>query len=175
VVELRDATPADAHAIATVHVRSWQAAYRGLLPDAVLAGLSVPAREQSWFDILSAARPRTRTVFAVRGTTMLGFASIGPTLDSAESDPAVGELYALYLDPAVWGRGVGVRLHAVALHRLRSYGFDRASLWVLEGNERALRFYRREGWADTDRSRVDRGPGDVELQERQLHRALPSD
>jgi hypothetical protein len=91
VLELRDATPADAHAIATVHVRSWQAAYRSLLPDAVLAGLSVPAREQSWFDILSAARPRTRTVFAVRGTTMLGFASIGPTLDSAESDPAVGD------------------------------------------------------------------------------------
>ena len=42
MVELRDATQADAHAIANVLVQSWRAAYRGLLPSDVLAGLSVP-------------------------------------------------------------------------------------------------------------------------------------
>jgi hypothetical protein len=104
MVELRDAAPADAHAIATVHVQSWGAAYRGLLPDAVLAGLSVAAREQSWFDILSAPQPRTRTVVATTDTTVLGFASIGPARDG-ESDPAAGELYAIYLDPDVWAAG----------------------------------------------------------------------
>ncbi len=36
---LRPAEPADAMAVARVHVRSWQAAYRGLLPDAYLDGL----------------------------------------------------------------------------------------------------------------------------------------
>ena len=42
MVELREATPADAPALAAVQVASWRAAYRGLMPDGVLAGLSVP-------------------------------------------------------------------------------------------------------------------------------------
>jgi hypothetical protein len=62
MVELRDATPADAHAIANVLVQSWRAAYRGLLPDDVLAGLSIPDREQFWSDALTARAPHTRTV-----------------------------------------------------------------------------------------------------------------
>lgn len=32
-MRLRPAQPEDALAVARVHVRSWQAAYRGLLPD----------------------------------------------------------------------------------------------------------------------------------------------
>ena len=48
MVALRDATPDDAHAIATVHVASWQVAYRGFMPDAVLDGLSVDDRARKW-------------------------------------------------------------------------------------------------------------------------------
>ncbi|HVL03469.1 MAG TPA: hypothetical protein VM386_03415 [Acidimicrobiales bacterium] len=57
MVELRDATPADAPAIANVLVQSWRAAYRGLLPDDVLAKLSIPDREQIW----SGARERRQS------------------------------------------------------------------------------------------------------------------
>jgi len=39
-VEIRDARVEEARAIAEVHVASWQAAYRGLLPAEVLAGLA---------------------------------------------------------------------------------------------------------------------------------------
>jgi hypothetical protein len=38
---VRPATPDDADAIASVHVRSWQAAYRGIVPDAMLDALSI--------------------------------------------------------------------------------------------------------------------------------------
>jgi GNAT superfamily N-acetyltransferase len=175
MVELRHAAPTDAHAIATVHLRSWQEAYRGLLHDDVLASLSVSSRAQRWFDILSDPQPRTRTVVTTTGTTVLGFASTGPARDIKDRDPAAGELYAIYLTPEVWGRGIGVRLHAHALQQLRVLGFDQADLWVLEGNERALRFYHREGWADTGRSKLGRGPTDVELAERQLNRPLTAD
>jgi hypothetical protein len=70
----------EAHAIATVHVRSWRAAYRGLLPDDVLAGLSVPDREQLWSDRLTARPPYTRTVVAVLAGAIVGFAVTGPPL-----------------------------------------------------------------------------------------------
>jgi ribosomal protein S18 acetylase RimI-like enzyme len=173
MVELRDATPADAPGIATVLVRSWRAAYRGLLPDDVLAGLSVPDRERFWSDALTTRPPRTGAVVATIEDRVVGFAATGPPLVPADrADPALGDLYVLYLDPDVWQRGLGTRLHAAALDRLRSCGFTRAGLWVLDTNDRAIRFYHRHGWTDAGRSRLDRGPGGTELRELRLQRDL---
>ncbi|MFI7673066.1 GNAT family N-acetyltransferase [Actinophytocola sp. NPDC049390] len=173
MVEIRDATPADAHAIATVLVRSWRAAYRGLLPDDVLAGLSVVERERVWSDVLTTCPPRTRAVVATLDGDVVGFAATGPPLVPADrADPTLGDLYALYLAPDVWRLGIGTRLHAAALERLRTCGFTHAGLWVLDTNHRALRFYHRHGWTDTGRSQLDRGPGGTELNERRLHHDL---
>ncbi|HEX6359011.1 GNAT family N-acetyltransferase [Actinophytocola sp.] len=175
MVELRDATRADAHAIATVIVRSWRVAYRGLLPDDVLADLSIPDRERFWSDVLTERPPRTGAVVATIADAIVGFAATGPPLVSADrADPTLGDLYALYLTPDVWRRGIGTQLHAAALDRLRSSGFSHAGLWVLDTNERALRFYLRHGWTDTGRAQLDAGPGGVELQERRLHHDLYS-
>jgi GNAT superfamily N-acetyltransferase len=173
MVELRDATPADAHGIATVLVQSWRAAYRGLLPDDVLADLSVPDREQFWSDILAAPPRHTAAVVAMIGPDVVGFAATGPPLVPADRDDStLGDLYALYLNPDIWRRGIGTRLHTAALDRLRSCGFTHAGLWVLETNERAVRFYLRQGWTDARRTQVDQGPGGTELHERRLHRTL---
>jgi ribosomal protein S18 acetylase RimI-like enzyme len=173
MVELRDATPADARAIAGVLVRSWRAAYRGLLPDDVLADLSVSDRERFWSDILTARPAHTRIVVAAIEDAVVGFAATGPPLvPDDRADPTLGDLYALYLDPDVWCRGIGARLHAAALDRLRSCGFTHAGLWVLDTNERASRFYIRHGWTDTGRTQVDHGPAGTELHERRLRRDL---
>jgi ribosomal protein S18 acetylase RimI-like enzyme len=173
MVELRDATQADAHAIATVIVESWRVAYRGLLPDDVLAGLSIPDREQFWSDVLTARPPHTRTVVATIAGAIVGVASTGPPLVPADrADPTLGDLYLLYLAPDFWRRGIGTRLHAAALDRIRSCGFTHAGLWVLDTNERALRFYQHHGWTDTGRSQLDHGPGGTELHERRLHHDL---
>jgi ribosomal protein S18 acetylase RimI-like enzyme len=173
MVDIRDATPADAHGIATVLVQSWRAAYRGLLPDDLLAGLSVPDRQQFWSNALIAPPPHTGNVVATIGPAIVGFAATGPPLVTVDrADPTVGDLYALYLKPALWRRGIGTQLHAAALDRLRSSGFTHAGLWVLETNERALRFYTRHGWTDTRRTQVEHGPGGIELHERRLHHTL---
>jgi len=169
MLTLRDATPADAWDIAAVHVESWQAGYRGLLPDDVLDGLSIATREQWWHETLSTAGARS-TLLATDAHTLLGFAAIGPGRDG---DPVVGELYAMYLRSTAWGRGVGQTLHSAAMTRLRAFGFERASLWMLAGNERALRFYRREGWLADGRSKLVTGPGGVELDHRGMSRRLP--
>ena len=55
-VEVRQAIDGDAQAIAEVHVASWQGAYRGLLPDALLDGQSVERRAQWWTQAI--ANPR---------------------------------------------------------------------------------------------------------------------
>jgi len=173
MVEIRAATPADAHAIATVNVQSWRVAYRGQLPDDVLDGLSIDAWEESRSRALTTRPPRTHIDVAVDEGTVVGFAATGPPLVAVDrADPDLGDLYALYLQPEVWRRGIGAQLHAAALDGLRSAGFTHAGLWVLTTNERALRFYARLGWTDTGRTQVDTGPGGIELHERRLHHDL---
>lgn len=175
MAELRDAVPADAHRIADVLARSWRAAYRGLIPDEVLADLSISVWEQRWSDALTTPPPNTGAVVATIDGAIVGFAATGPPLVATDrADPTLGDLYALYLDPDVWRRGIGTQLHAAALDRLRSCDFTHAGLWILDTNERALRFYLGRGWSDAGRTQLDRGPGGVELHERRLQRDLSS-
>lgn len=141
---LRRARVDDAQGIAAVHVAAWQAAYRGLMPDDYLASLRAEARADFWRRAL-AAEPHPVLV-AERAGRIVGFASCGPPRDAgAPADR--GELYAIYIDPAVWSSGVGRALCQAALGALRAAGFTAASLWVLAGNTRAIRFYERAGFA----------------------------
>jgi len=142
-MELRRAEPADAIAVARVHVRSWQAAYRKLMPDDYLDQLCPEDRAKKYdFGSLDPIRPET--IIATESGGIRGFATTGPAQDSNMSD--YGELCALYFDPDHWGRGIGVALVSAAGARLFDLGFRKAILWVLVGNIRAERFYRRDQW-----------------------------
>jgi GNAT superfamily N-acetyltransferase len=144
---VRDATLDDAKAIAAVHVRSWQAAYRGLLPDDLLDSLSAPDREAMWR--MSIARPALGhgCVVAEEEGDVIGFAAFGPARQGhGAASPDAGEVYAIYLAPERLGRGVGRTLLSGATDRLREAGFRSALLWVLEANERARGFYELMGW-----------------------------
>lgn len=155
-LRIREAEPRDAEAVARIHVRSWQAAYRGQLSDAYLDGLSVEERLGQHRAALESPGPH-RTWVAEEDGRVVGFAVTGPSQD-ADADERTGELYAIYLDPDRFGAGIGKRLLDHALADLRERGFRTATLWVLETNERARRFYEREGWrADglSTRERVD--------------------
>ncbi len=136
---IRRATPADAVTIAGIHVRGWQWAYRGLLPDAVLDGLSVQAREEDWRGRLE--NDAVHTWVGEEGGRVVGFVSCGPV-----QDDAAGEVFAIYREQDVGRAGVGLALLAHAMSDLESRGFTGAVLWVHEGNARARRFYERAGW-----------------------------
>jgi GNAT superfamily N-acetyltransferase len=62
-------------------------------------------------------------------------------------DKARGELSALYIVPEEWGSGVAGALPDEAVAGMRELGATEATLWVVEGNTRARRFYEREGWS----------------------------
>ena len=140
---LRRAEPGDELAVAEVHVRSWQVGYENLLPSDYLDQLRPADRAKGYlFGEHDPAGPDT--TLAEHGGRVVGFATIGPELGRPGSD--TGQLYALYVDPEHWGRGIGKALIADAYHRFRLRGAKHAVLWVLVGNERAERFYRADGW-----------------------------
>ncbi len=145
-MRIREAEPKDARAIAEVHVASWQHAYRGQLTDDFLDGLTVDERLEQHRRGLEEPRPEWRTWVADDEGVPVGFAVTGPSED-ADADPQTAELYAIYLDPERLGTGVGRRLFEHAVGDLRDRGFHAATLWVLETNELARRFYEASGWS----------------------------
>lgn len=149
---IRRADPQDAMEVARVHVRSWQAAYRGLLPQSYLDQLR-PEDRAARYDFANADPRAPQTLVAVDGQAIVGFATFMPSRDADQPD--FGELCALYVAPEQWGRGVGAALSAAAREALAKRGFRNALLWVMAGNERAERFYRRDGWTADDMQRTD--------------------
>jgi GNAT superfamily N-acetyltransferase len=118
---VRPATEADAAQLADVHVRSWQWAYQGLMPDHVLAGLDLGA-----------------------------FCVVGPVRAPApttRNQADVGEMYGLYADPRVLGTGAGRAVHDAGVAHRWAAGDHHLVLWVLTGNNCARSFYARNGWA----------------------------
>ena len=140
-VTIRTATPDDARSIARVHIASWREAYAGIIPDEYLASLDVAAREQRWNDILGDSTWTTWIAEIAQRT--VGFASLGPSRDE-DAEPGDLELYAIYLDPEAWGRGVARDLMRTLLAAVPPT--TPVSLWVLADNNRARHFYRRHGF-----------------------------
>lgn len=136
---IREAEPGDAGGMARVQVASWQAAYPGLIDQGFLDSLDVEGRTQSWARILH--QPRGRVLLAESRGVVIGFCAVGPALDEDW-----GEVFALYLDPTRWGKGVGRDMLAAGERGLAGAGYRQALLWVLEGNTRARAFYARQGW-----------------------------
>jgi GNAT superfamily N-acetyltransferase len=149
---IRRATADDADAIGRVQVETWRAAYRGLLPDEIVEGFDVEERRRLWREGLSRPRrPGSETLVAEVGGAVVGFTSVGVWREGDEPVAGIGELFTIYVDPAHWGTGVGRALIERAEESMRAAGFAEARLWVLEGNERAERFYHAAGWVQDGR------------------------
>lgn len=143
-VSVSQATPADAAEIAAVHVASWRAAYRDLMPASYLEAMSQPEEAARWARSLSMEqlRPRRTLVAQQDGGPVIGYATVGEDPE----EPGKGLLFLMYVAPDWWGRGVGDALMDASEHTLAALGFEHANLWVLEANQRARKFYERRGW-----------------------------
>ncbi|HEX7492054.1 MAG TPA: GNAT family N-acetyltransferase [Candidatus Limnocylindrales bacterium] len=155
---IRRATPADARAIAEIGVRSWQAAYRGILPAGFLAGLSVTAREIAWEYMLGADEAGNAPCWiAERDGTTIGYVASGPPRDDDVPLPAA-EIYAIYVSPDEWRSGAGKALLTEAVGHWQALSVTTLVLWALEANLVGRAFYEALGWrTDGTRQQVDLG------------------
>jgi GNAT superfamily N-acetyltransferase len=145
---IRAAAAEDARAIAQLHVASWKGAYSDIIDLASVAGqLDINERERVWRERIPLIGDEGhRTWVAEIDDRVAGFAFTRPTQDDDLNPLEIAELEALYLDPEIFGAGVGKSLLGRAVAGMRNQGFLQATLWVLEENSRAIHFYRREGW-----------------------------
>lgn len=157
-MRIREARVEDVAELAGVHVASWRAAYRDLLPKELLANLSVGRRAEWWLEVISKSRDK-RVVVAEEGGRVLGFSSFGTSRDE-DMQGYTAEIYAIYLLEEAWGRGFGKALLDESLAQLQARGYEDVTLWVLHDNAQAIRFYERQGFGVEDAIKLeDRGEG----------------
>lgn len=152
-VQVREATVADAHRIAEIHVAGWRAAYRGQMPDEVLDNLDVEKRAAFWSAQLT-AKPHALFV-AESNLEILAFCDLIPSRD-ADSDPATtAEIVAIYADPNHWRKGAGKALCRFALERARLGNYTAVTLWCLSSNIPARMFYEKIGFYLDGATKID--------------------
>jgi RimJ/RimL family protein N-acetyltransferase len=149
-ITIHRATPDDAASLAAVEIATWRAAYRGLMPDAFLDGLSEETKTEEWRRSLlkHGASGRKRVRVALRENRVIGFTRVGPVGEERE----VGLVYLLYVLPEHWGHGVGQALMSAAMDEFHDLGLREAILWVLRDNRRARGFYEHLGWRPDGRT-----------------------
>lgn len=139
-MEIRPMAADDVEEVSRLYVRSWQAGYKGLLPQFYLDLLS-PERWQIAFT----GQPGSFVL--TEGGVIAGHSNARPAAD--EKMPGWGEVQMLYVLPEFWGRGFGTALLDNSVQWLKKQGFDRIYLWALDGNVRARRLYEKYGFTPT--------------------------
>ncbi len=152
---IRQAGPGDARNIAEIHVASWQAAYRGLLPDSYLDALAIDQRLPMWDRILALSSTLIGVLVAAIDDEIVGFCSVGPPLSQADEPGDSLVLHTIYIKPSHERRGIGGALLRHAEGEMTRMGATTAILWVLGENRGARRFYEASGWTDDGVEKLD--------------------
>ena len=188
---IRPAALNDAQAVARIRVLGWRFAYQGLVPQGYLDSLNITEdteRMRGYLSQLPQNLPPSRSesvqgssdgekrsfMLAVRDDAVLGFCHFSAAPNNADrperatpGGEMVGRIHSLYVGPDALGQGIGHALMSQALSTYTAWGCERANLWVLEGNSRAISFYERQGWQLTGDTKVDRSFG-PELHEQEM-------
>ena len=150
------AGPADAEALAQVHVAAWRETYRGLLPDAFLARMSEAGHARRFRRELERPGPHDVTLAAMNPYGVFGYVSGGPSrAPGAEGEAEIATLYVLR---QAQGRGVGRRLLTDAVRALAARGAQSLAISVLAENAQARAFYEHLGGV-AEAPREAHGPG----------------
>lgn len=154
---IRTAVTADALAIGRFHAACWVDAYRGIVPEDVLARIDPAERGERWRRRLTEGRRSTAIAeLDDTGARVVGLVSWGPSHDEPEPDLPSLELASLYVDRARWGSDLAA---ALVVHAI---GDAPAQLWVYAANARARAFYEKHGFAPDGRAQLDESTGVLE-------------
>ena len=177
---VRAARASDAPGLALVQVASWQAAFAGLVPDAVIAELTseeaVGQFTLRWQQAISApptSRHHVHVAVEKPGEPgIAGFAAAGPATDEDLWPGTDGELYELHVLPGRAADGHDERLLNAVADTFVEDGFGTGYAWALAGDEQRIGFLEAAGWApDGSRSNLDMG---VKVPVVRLHTRLPA-
>lgn len=155
--------PADmsnADELGFIHARSWQQAYKGIIPDEYLAGIT-PQKQAGLFEKIANSGMAVYYIFRVNGEGA-GMAAL--CKDREEVDEKYGEISAIYFLSQFWGHDH--QAMRFCLERLRENGSRIVTIWVLEDNTRARKFYEKFGFTVDAKKEINIGEPLIEVRYR---------
>jgi len=145
LIEVCLATIGDAPALGATHAASWRVVYASLGQD-FLASIDDGERAALFEKIIGDTATHGPVFVAVAEGAVAGFVNARPSRDQ-EAPRGTGEVVSIYTRPQAWGTGAGRALMERAVDELTAMGFTEATLWVMDTNVRARRFYEIAGWS----------------------------
>lgn len=128
--------------ISNIYENSWKYAYKGIIPQDYLD--SIPTGR--WVSGID--KFRMNNLVMIENGHIIGTASISKSRWQQYSD--YGEIISIYFLPAYMGKGHGQHLLKKCIDELYMRGYNEILLWVLEDNQRARRFYEKNGFILSD-------------------------
>jgi GNAT superfamily N-acetyltransferase len=130
--------------MAKVHIASWRETYPGMLPEPMLARMSIANEAIRWQRMLDrpGAWGGAISFVAEQGGLVVGYGSCGEQRSRLlRARGFTGEVSELYMLRSAQRQGGGSRLMKAMAGALFERGHQGMSLWVLEQNNAARRFY----------------------------------
>ena len=143
-MKIRCAEAADAETVGRIHVESWNVAYRGIMPDDVIAHTDLAYRTAFWAERI--ADPEWPVYLIEEDGQGVAFCQMIPTKDPDDDATRVGHITSLHVLPHLRGRGYGRTLIDHVCAEFQRRGFTQVTLWVLEENRDARRCYEKHGF-----------------------------
>lgn len=137
--------------IAKVHIKSWQSAYKNIVPRSFLDSLSIENRAKKY----KFGKDNEEDVYfyaAKLGNQIIGLLNLCKSRDEDANN--IGEISAIYLLPDYWGMGYGTKMMMYSLDMLKKWGYEKIIIWVLKDNIRAVNFYKKIGFASDEKQKT---------------------
>ncbi len=140
---IRYANVNDAKILGEIHSRSWKVAYKGIVPDKILENITVQKRQKYFEEAL--ANGWEEDAIISKNNEDVGFICIGGCRDTDKTS-ICGEIWGIYLLPEYWNMGIGSELTNWGINELKKRNYNQVTLWVLEKNINARKFYEKLGF-----------------------------
>jgi len=149
-VTIRLAVPADAPDMAEINMRSWEVAYKGIIPDDFIREKNA-TRPELYRRVITEENKVTYVIQC--GGKTVGIMRAAPPLDEDVGEDCY-ELHFIYLHPDYYRQGIGTKAMDFAFDLARGLGKTAMTVWVLEENVNSVRFYEKCGFVADGKSRI---------------------
>ena len=141
-IAIRLAVPADAPDFAEIHIRSWEAAYKDIIPADYIREKNA-ARHDLWKRIITGEN--TIHYIVQKNGKTAGIMTVAPSRDN-DADDSFYELRGIYLHPDYYRQGIGTHAMEYAYSVARDLGKTTMTVWLLADNYNAKSFYEKCGF-----------------------------
>jgi len=142
-IAIRLAVPTDAPGMADIHARSWEVAYKDIIPWAYIKEKSA-SRRMLWERIIT--EDNTTQYVIQTGSNTVGIMTIASPQDD-DLDDSFYELHGIYLHPSVYRQGIGTQAMTFAYGKACALGKNKMTVWVFAENTSSIKFYKKCGFA----------------------------